>query len=215
MLSQYFAVAAKLFFLLTPFFVLSIFLSMTSSMEAAEKRRTATRTSISNACICLFVYFFGNFFFSFLGITLDAFRVGAGLILLLNSIELIHGKTNAPEAGNTDISVVPLSVPVTIGPGTIGALLLMGTDSNTIPMKIADCAGVLTGVFILSLMLYFSDRVEKFLGGRNLVILGKLTGLIIATLAMQMIFTGIVNFFNISEILELLRGSANSPAAGG
>jgi multiple antibiotic resistance protein len=215
MLSQYFAIVARLFFLLTPFFVLSIFLTMTSSMEAAEKRRTAVRTSISSAFICLFVYFFGNFFFSFLGITLDAFRVGAGLILLLNAIELINGKSKAPEAGNTDISVVPLSVPVTIGPGTIGALLLLGTDSSTFIVKIVDCAGVLTGVFILSLMLYFSDRVEKFLGGRNLVILGKLTGLVISTLAMQMIFTGIVNFFNISEILELLRGNAASLATGG
>ncbi len=215
MISQYFAVTAKLFFLLTPFFVLSIFLSMTSTMEPLEKRRTAVRTSISNACICLFVYFFGNFFFSFLGITLDAFRVGAGLILLLNSIELIHGKTKAPEVGNTDISVVPLSVPVTIGPGTIGALLLMGTDSSTVPMKLVDCAGVMTGVLILSLMLSFSDRVEKFLGCRNLVILGKLTGLIISTLAMQMIFTGIVNFFNIHEILELLRGGAGALTAKG
>ncbi len=206
MIGQYFAVAAKLFFLLTPFFVLSIFLTMTSDMELAEKRRVAVRTSISNFCICIFVYFFGNFFFAFLGVTLDAFRVGAGLILLLSAIDLINGKVKAPDAGTSDISVVPLSVPVTIGPGTMGALLLMGTDSDTFVLKAVDCAGVLTGVVAVASMLYFSDRVEKFLGRRNLAILGKLTGLILSTLAMQMIFTGIVNFFNINEIIELLKG---------
>ncbi len=206
MIGQYFAVAAKLFFLLTPFFVLSIFLTMTSDMELAEKRRVAVRTSISNFCICIFVYFFGNFFFAFLGVTLDAFRVGAGLILLLSAIDLINGKVKAPDAGTSDISVVPLSVPVTIGPGTMGALLLMGTDSDTFVLKAVDCAGVLTGVVAVASMLYFSDRVEKFLGRRNLAILGKLTGLILSTLAMQMIFTGIVNFFNINEIIELLNG---------
>lgn len=195
MIVHYISLTLKLFFLLTPFFALSIFLSMTSSMSEGEQRTIAKRTSYANFFTCCFVYFFGEYFFSLMGITLDAFRIGAGAVLFLSAISLINGKFKAPKTENSDIAVVPLSIPVTIGPGTIGTLLVLGAESTTIAIKITDCISILSAVGAVGLILYFSGTVDRFLGKRKIIIISKLTGLILSALAAQLIFTGIVNFF--------------------
>ncbi len=197
MIVHFIALTLKLFFLLTPFFALSIFLSMTSSMAEIEQKNIARRTAFASLCTCCFVYFFGEFFFSLMGITLDAFRIGAGAVLFLSAITLINGKFKAPKNESGDIAVVPLSIPVTIGPGTMGTLLVLGAESSTITTKIIDCVSILSAVAAVGTMLYFSSTVDRLLGKRNIVIISKLTGLILSALAAQLIFTGIVNFFKL------------------
>ena len=71
-------VFVKIFFLLTPFFVLSLFVTLTRELELSRQRALAMRTSLAVLVICLILYFFGDRIFSYLGITLDAFRVGSG-----------------------------------------------------------------------------------------------------------------------------------------
>ena len=71
----------KLFFLLTPFFVMSVFLSLTQELSAAERRKVAVWLTVDVVLICFVLYFLGNAIFSVLGITLDAFRIGAGALL--------------------------------------------------------------------------------------------------------------------------------------
>lgn len=81
MLTLFINLATKLFFLLTPFFVLSVFLSMTEHMDRATQRRVAMRTTLAVAIICMVLYLAGNPIFATLGITLDGFRIGAGSLL--------------------------------------------------------------------------------------------------------------------------------------
>ena len=126
-----------------------------------------------------------------------AFRIGAGAVLFLSAITLINGKFKAPKNESGDIAVVPLSIPVTIGPGTMGTLLVLGAESSTITTKIIDCVSILSAVAAVGTMLYFSSTVDRLLGKRNIVIISKLTGLILSALAAQLIFTGIVNFFKL------------------
>ncbi len=203
MLNYYFAVSMKLFFLLTPFFVLTMYLTMTANMELKKQRAIAVKVTLVNTLACYIIYFFGEFFFSVFGITLNAFRIGAGLILFLSAIDLLSGKAKEPDTDDSsDMVVVPLSIPITIGPGTTGALLLMGTDSNTFVLKMFDCLGILTGALMVGGMLFFGGNIERFMGRRNLKIMSKLTGLILATLAMQMVLTGVVNFFDIQGAVK-------------
>jgi len=84
----------KLFFLLTPFFVLSIFLSLTQDLSSGQRRRSALWLTIDVVIICLVLYFLGNAIFSVFGITLDAFRIGAGALLFLSAVDLVRGAEN-------------------------------------------------------------------------------------------------------------------------
>ena len=122
----------KLFFLLTPFFVLSIFLSLTQDLSSGQRRRSALWLTIDVVIICLVLYFLGNAIFSVFGITLDAFRIGAGALLFLSAVDLVRGAENPlqrEEPGS--FIVVPLAIPITVGPATTGALLVMGAEVTT------------------------------------------------------------------------------------
>ncbi len=193
--NSFIAVLIKIFFLLTPFFILSMFVAMTREMSRSQRNAVAAKTMLSNLVICLLLYFFGVPLFYFLGITLDAFRIGAGTILFLTACDLISGKTpSLPEAEDGDISVVPLSIPFTIGPGTIGTLLVMGGSATTAGDKMVDVSGIVTAVLLAGSMLFVGNWIEHAIGRKGLNILSKLTGLMLAALASQIIFTGIKNF---------------------
>lgn len=190
----------KMFFIMTPFFVLSVFLTVTNESTIKEKRALAIKVTISVIIMSLVLVFFGKHIFSVFGITLDAFRIGAGALLFLSAVDLIKGSkegTKASEANILDLAVVPLAIPITIGPGTIGILLVMGaTFDNTSSMLIGSFA-LISAVLVIGIMLYSSTFIEKFIGKQGLLVISKITGLFLAALSAQIVFTGIKNFLGL------------------
>jgi multiple antibiotic resistance protein len=184
----------RFFFLLTPFFVLSMFLALTQHLDEPKRRRLAIRVTWAIVAISLFLFFFGNALFRVFGITVDAFRVGAGALLFLSAVDLVRGNSSSrtvPTDG--DIAVVPLAVPITIGPATTGALLVMGSDASRAPFAVGalSCAGLIAALLCVSGLLFAAASVERLLGKQGLTILSKLTGLVLAALAAQIVFTGV------------------------
>ncbi len=185
----------KFFFILTPFFVMSLFLVMTKKMSPSAKTNLALRVTGAVILACCVIYFFGNFLFSVFGITVDAFRIGAGAILFLSAVDLVRGTRNGQSSDDEgDIAVVPLAIPVTVGPGTTGVLLVMGAETTDIHTRLVGYGALLTAVFCVMILLLLATPIEKLIGQRGLSILSKLTGLVLSAIAAQMIFTGIRNF---------------------
>lgn len=200
MLDLFINTYVKLFFLLTPFFVISTFLSMTSGMNSRQRRSIALRTIGAVIVFSMVLYLFGNHIFAVMGITLDAFRIGAGAMLFLSAVALVAGKTEQriPDE-HEDISVVPLAMPVMVGPGTTGALLVLGTDvrrdfGGDIGSQAVAVAALLTAVLSVGILLYVAARAQRLLPPRIMSVLTKLTGLVLASLAAELIFTGIRSF---------------------
>ena len=110
----------QIFFLLTPVFVLSVFLSLTQEISAAQRRTVTAWLTFDVILICFALYFLGNAIFSVFGITLDAFRIGAGVLLFLSAVDLVRGnEPSIQKKGPGGITVVPLAIPITIGPATM------------------------------------------------------------------------------------------------
>jgi multiple antibiotic resistance protein len=186
----------KLFFVLTPFFVISMFLTLTQDLDNYAKRRAAIRVTGSVIMISFSLYFFGQYIFTVFGITIDAFRIGAGTLLFLSAVSLVQG-TSARQNKNAidDVTIVPLALPITVGPATTGVLLVMAGEMGSLATIMRSSAALLCAILTVGILLYFSDKLERSLGQRGLVILSKITGLILASLAAQMIFTGAHNFW--------------------
>lgn len=195
MLNLYISLGIKLFFLLTPFFVLSVFLSMTEHMSKAEQRRVAIRTTVSVTLISLILYFAGNPIFATLGITLDGFRVGAGSLLFLSAVSLVSGKKHSQEvAPDLDFAVVPLAIPITVGPATIGTLLILGAELGGASERMIGAAALVSSCLCVGIILRSARPLKKILGSVGLSIMTKVTGLILSAMAAQIVFTGIRNF---------------------
>ena len=198
----------KFFFLMTPFFVLSMFLSMTQDWETKQKRKLALNVGASAFIVCTVLLFFGRYIFSAFGITLDAFRIGGGALLFLTSVGLVNSnvtdkkpsqQTIDPNSSVSSIAVVPLAIPVTIGPGTTGAMLVIGAESTSWQFQIITLGGVALALTVLTVMLTAASWLEEKLGRNTILILSKLTGLVLAAMASQMVFTGIRSFLVVTK----------------
>lgn len=195
MLTLFVNIFLKIFMIFTPFFVISAFLSLTKDDSPAERQKIALKVTLAVALTCFALFLFGTYIFALFGITLDAFRIGAGAVLFLSAVAMIQGKTTvSPQSAKEDVAVVPLAIPITVGPGTIGALLVMGAGLKTAPEKITACLALLCAVLSVGGLLLAAGRFEKILGQQGLIILTKLTGLFVSAIAAQIFFTGLKNF---------------------
>ena len=190
----------KMFFIMAPFFFFFLFLTVTQEASAKEKKALAIRVTISVVITSLILLFFGKHIFSIFGITLDAFRIGAGALLFLTAVELVKGSKDSAKVADKDVlqlAVVPLSIPVIVGPGTIGILLVMGATFEDTSSLIMGSLALISAVLVIGFMLYSSSIFERMMGKQGLLVISKITGLILAALSAQIVFTGIKNFLKL------------------
>jgi multiple antibiotic resistance protein len=201
--STYISISIKFIFLLAPFFVVSMFLVLTQGQSVADKNLTARRACLSALILGLVLFFAGPVIFNTIGITLDSFRIGAGTLLFLTAISLVtsgtrNHATGLPEEDHEAIAVVPLAIPVIMGPATIGAVLVYGAELNTTAEIIGGVMGLVTGLVVLGVLLYLSGYLEKVLGKTGLNIMSKISGLILSAMAAEIVLTGIAGFVRTS-----------------
>lgn len=185
----------KFFFVLAPFFALSMFLTLTAGHTAGERKRKALVATFTVMLTSGLLYLFGKVIFESVGITIDSFRVGAGILLFLSAIDLVRAskKTGMDELEETEFTVVPLSIPITVGPAVIGTLFVMGAENSTTTAKLITFGGVLAAILCLGVLLYCGTFIERILGKQGIEIMSKITGLFLAALASQLVLEGIKN----------------------
>ncbi|MFZ2318552.1 MAG: MarC family protein [Pseudomonas sp.] len=193
-----FSLYLKMLVLYSPFFVLSCFISLTRGYTVKERKRLAWKVAIGTLISSVLLYLFGQSIFDVFGITVDAFRIGAGSVLFISALGMAQGKP-AVQADNLqqDVTIVPLTIPLTVGPGTIGALLVMGVSQPHWDDKLPALLGILAASITVGLVLYLSDLFERLLGDQGLQIVSRLMGLFVCALAAQIIFTGVKNYLSL------------------
>ena len=187
----------KMFFVMTPFFVLSVFLTVTNEASLHEKRHLAIRVTFSVIVISLVLMYFGRYIFAIFGVTLDAFRIGAGALLFMSAVGLVNGNKDSQKLADfklSELAVVPLALPITVGPATIGVLLVMVADNDTLGEFLLESSAMTCSILVVGLMVYLSNLIEKSVGKHGIAIISKITCIILAALSAQIMFTGIKNF---------------------
>jgi multiple antibiotic resistance protein len=192
-----FSIWVKFFFLFTPFFALSMFLSLATGYSPATRRKLVAQVCLAVGILCFALFFFGNIVFSLLGITLDAFRIGAGALLFLSAVSLVQGRNVATEVGpDEDIAVVPMAMPVIVGPATVGTLLVLGAEVTETAQRGLGCLALILAILCMGAVLLLGSSIERAVGKRGIHIMSKVTGLILAALAAQMILTGLDHYLH-------------------
>lgn len=198
MLPTLFSLYLKMLVLYSPFFVLSCFISLTRGYTVNERKRLAWKVASGTLIASVLLYLFGQSIFDAFGITVDAFRIGAGSVLFISALGMAQGKP-VVQADNLqqDVTIVPLTIPLTVGPGTIGALLVLGVSQPHWDDKLPALLGILAASITVGLVLYLSDLFERLLGDQGLQIVSRLMGLFVCALAAQIIFTGVKNYLGL------------------
>jgi len=186
--------------IVNPLGALPIFLSMSDKSNPDADMRTINRAAASVATILLISAWTGESLLGFFGITIDAFRVGGGLLILLMGISMLHGKQSHVQhcpnevdavAEKEDISVVPLAIPLMAGPGAISLVIL---DANKIHSWWGDIVlalAILAVAVIAWLVLLIAEKMRDSIGVIGLNIATRIMGLILAAIGVQFIADGI------------------------
>lgn len=184
------------FFLLTPFFAITVFLTLTANKSPARRRKTAIKSTVAMMLIGIVLFLFGNTIFHGLGITVDSFRVGAGILLFLVALDSVRGR-DVVATNSDEIAVVPLAVPIAVGPGTIGTILVIGSESVGFAQAAWGLISLLCAILTLGALFLGAHALERHIHKDVLAVLSKLTGLILAAFAAQLVLTGARNLLTL------------------
>ena len=195
---------SAVFFVVDPMGALPIFVAMTQGDSEEKRRRMARRASLTAFVILTVFAVAGTVIFRLLGVTLGAFKVAGGILLLLTSIEMLRAQQVRtriiPEeeqegAEKDDVAIFPLAIPLLAGPGAIATVTaLMGRAGRTLFMVPVVLSIALTCVAAYA-MLRAATPISRFLGVTGLNVMNRVIGLIIGALAVQFIFDGLKDTF--------------------
>ena len=183
--------------MMTPFFVLSVFLTLSKRLDKAEKTSIIFKLAITVFVTSVIFLLFGKYIFSLFGITLDAFKIGAGTVLFLSALDMIRSDAELPETDvkkGADFAIVPLAIPTTVGPGLIGILMLIGAEMSGVVDILSVILSLLAAVISLVAVLLLANRLQQLMGKQGLEILPKITGLFVSAIGAQIVFSGIKGF---------------------
>lgn len=171
------------------------FMTALKGVPAERKRAVVTRELFIALGIMVFFLFFGKSLMSFLSLDIISLSVGGGIVLFLIAIQMIfpsqHNSFGDSPGGEPFI--VPLAIPLIAGPSTLTTILIFSMDPA------GGWAGTL-GVVIVSWLINvavlagLSERISNFMGARGLLAMEKLMGMILVTISVQMIMTGLKKF---------------------
>ncbi len=191
------SVFTSLFAIVNPVVNLPIFLELTSSADAAAKKKVAKMATITAFCIVFVFLILGKSIFDFLGITIPAFRITGGILLFYVGFELLSSKKSSIQSNtgqlrvfDESVAVSPLAIPMLAGPGTIVAAMNYTADQNYVGMLVISLMLALV-MLITYFAFIFSERIFKLLGSNIIMVLGKLMGLIVAIMGTNMVIGGI------------------------
>jgi len=176
--------------------ILPMYLGLTETMTAAERRRLTLLAVTTATGISVLILFAGQLVFSLLGITVNDLRVGGGLILLVLSISnLTFGdyRRRDPRQGEevedaAQVGVVPLGIPLIIGPAAITSILVSREAYGYLPTTVS----LVVNMFLVFLTLAFAPLIGRFLPPAVSRAVAKVASLFLAAISVALIRAGVV-----------------------
>jgi multiple antibiotic resistance protein len=205
-------IVAGLFPIINPPAAGFIVLSMVPNATSAERAELARRISINSLCILLASLSVGAYVLSFFGISIPVLRVAGGLVIGYAGWNLLHEsadderetepKTASSAARSASLrakAFYPLTLPITVGPGSIAVAIALGTGSPREGLSPVHIAGVAVALAILWVSIYlcvrFAANVEKLLGPVGTQVAMRLFAFVLFCIGVQIFWLGVSELF--------------------
>ena len=201
-----FAVLAlsSIFFLVDPFAAIPAFLAITESADPVRRKRMARKGALTCFIVLTGFALGGQLIFRMFGITLPAFEVAGGLILLLIGLDMLEAKRSPTQeargdteeaAAKEDAGIVPLGIPMLAGPGAISSVMvLVGQVPSLWHWEMGAILGSITFTSLVTYwVLASASQVRRVMGDTGIRILVRVMGLLLVALAMQFFVNGLTD----------------------
>lgn len=191
----------SIFVIVDPLALAPPFLAMTKDHTKDERVRTAAVASVATFFTLVLFAFFGQFIFKGFGITLPAFEIAGGIILMIIALDMLKARRTAvretPEEqaegmSKDDIAIFPLAVPMLAGPGAITAVILLSNEAVTFGHHLVLVGNIFLVSLLSFLILRLSALKSHLLSVIAMKLITRLMGLLLASIAVQFILDGVM-----------------------
>jgi multiple antibiotic resistance protein len=189
-----------LFPIVNPLGGIPLFFSLTGDYAPEERRNAALKTSLYVIAILIVFMLFGRFVLNFFGISLPVLKIAGGLIVANTAWGMVTGshrvtKEETSEAlTKEDISLTPMAMPMLSGPGSIGVVMGLAADADSL----LSYTGMVIGIVGLGLTVYLclslGGPFVKRLGPGTVGAINRIFGFLILAIAVQLVWNGAADF---------------------
>jgi multiple antibiotic resistance protein len=177
-----------------PFSTVAVFVTITRDMTPEKKNRIIARSMGISFLVLAFFALTGHLLFQVFNITIAAFQIAGAILLVTIALDMLNPRRNGSFAtGSGDIAVVPLAFPLTAGPGTITAAILLASKAQGALESFFVFVGISLGILISYFGMKYSSRLFKFLGDEGLRMVTALMAIIVLAIAVQFVIDGVTN----------------------
>ena len=197
---------AGLFPIVNPLESAPFFLGLTAGLPAAERRLLARKAAVNGFALLLGSMALGPWLLEFFGLELPVVRIAGGLVVTALGWKLLSDESWSEHTGpgvqgtpGRQIgSFYPLTMPLTVGPGSMSVAITIGSrkPAGLPPLsQLAEHAlGALLGVIAIGLSIYlayrFAETIGRLLGATGLEVLVRLSAFILMCIGIEIIWNG-------------------------
>lgn len=183
-------VFVTLFVIMDPPGTVPVFLALTGTMTAKQRKRAARQAILVAFGVIVVFAAFGQQVLDYMNISLPALQASGGLLLLLVAMELLTGKMEDPapsENGNVNVALVPLGTPLLAGPGAIVATMVFVQHADGAAGWLAIALGIVAVHVCLWLSMRFAGVINRVLKDSGTTLITRIAGLLLAAIAVQLV----------------------------
>jgi multiple antibiotic resistance protein len=185
-----------LFAIVSPITSIPVFLTLTAGRSTKERRVTAMQTAAVSGVTLLIAYFVGDIILKLLSIQIEAFRIAGALVIGAIGWSMVMGRKNTIfESRASGATVVPLAIPLMAGPGAIATVIAIG-NSDRGSVRIADLVIILILAALTGILLLLAAPIEKGLGEQGLMVLTRIFGLLLLSIAVSTIMSSLTVYIH-------------------
>ena len=199
-----------LFAITNPVGAVPVFLGVTHDLSWEQRREIATKTAITVIVTLVTFALIGEWIFRFFGSSADAFAIAGGILLFKMAMEMLSGRLSTVKISKEEteefseevvtleeVAIIPLAIPLISGPGAITTVMLYMAKSGQISEKLTVLASIAAIGLTVWLILCSSNRIQERLGRVGIKVMTRMMGLILTSMAVQMIINGIKGAFGL------------------
>lgn len=202
LLVQWLTSLTAVFFIVDPFAATPAFLAMTAGYEHPRRRQMARRAALTCLIILSVFAMGGKYLFRLFGITLPAFKLAGGLLLLLIALDMLQARRSrtreTPEeqsnaSATEDVGIIPMGIPMLAGPGSISTVMVLVGQTPSWYGAIPVLVGIAITSGVTYAVLVGADRVEAVLGELGIRVVTRLMGLMLTAISFQFFVSALVD----------------------
>lgn len=187
--------AVTLWVIVDPPGLLPVFLGLTNSLDAKQRRRAGDRASAVAFGVIVVFALFGRQILDYLQVSVPAMQVSGGLLLLLIALDLLMGGGSEPVSHEgVNVAIVPLGTPLMAGPGAIVATMLAVQRAPGLTGYLTVAAALVVVMVLVWLFLRYAGLIRAVLRESGTVLASRIAGLLLSAIAVQMVADGVFGF---------------------